>query len=116
MIGVVKAKTGIVAMPKVAWFWPSAICTPTGTFTKADELDRLTNCPPIPAFAVNVTMPCRDRPPITSDVDKVRAPTQAAGGGFTINEALAELADVAVMVAVVVEDTGDVFTENDALV
>jgi len=111
MIGVTSPSTGMVVMLNDTWFWPGATVTVAGTFADNEELDKFTTRPPKPAFAVNVTRPCSERPPIMSKVESVSAPTQGGGAaGLMVREAEAEFADVAVMVAVVVELTGVVLT------
>ena len=55
-------------------------------------------------------------PPITSDLDRVMFPTQADGDGLIVRVAGIEFAEVAVMAAVVEEDTVDVETGTVAVV
>ena len=61
-------------------------------------------------------MPLTLLPPITSDLDRVMFPTQADGEGLIVKVAGIEFAEVAVMAAVVEEDTVDVETGTVAVV
>ena len=69
------------------------------------------------ASAVKVTSPCSESPPSTAPSGMVTAPTQGGGaGGLIVSDAESEFAEVAVIVAVVVEDTGVVLTGKLAVV
>ena len=86
----------------------------------AEELERLTGWPPAGAGSVSPTVPLTLLPPITSDRDRVTLPTQAAedelDAGLIVMLARIEFADVAVMIAVVDDDTVDVETGMVAVV
>jgi hypothetical protein len=83
-----------------------------GTLAEAEELDRLTGCPPAGAGCVRVTFPFTLFPPITSDLESEIDPTQAGDvvEGFTVIVAEAVFAAEAVMVAEVGDDTVEVVT------
>src|SRR5580700_796491 len=104
--GAVSESTGKVVTLNATEFWPGATVTLAGTIRSAEVLDRFTTRPPMPAFAVNVTRPCKESPPITLFRERLSEPTQGAvADGLMVSGAEALFADVAVMVAVVVEDT-----------
>ena len=118
IMGVISSATGVVVTVKLALSRPGATVTVTGTLAKSDELERWTTCPPTPAFAAKPMTPSTDSPPITDLSTKVTELTHAGAdaAGLMVNGAETVLAEVAVMVAVVVDDTGLVFTANIAAV
>jgi hypothetical protein len=108
--------TGVVETVKPVLLCPAGTVTWVGTLAEPDELDRLTGCPPAGAGVVRATFPLMLFPPITSDLESVTFPTQSAEDGFTVNVADCVLAEEAVMVAVVEDDTVDVETGTVAVV
>lgn len=93
---------------------PAGTVTVEGTPAEAEELDRLTGWPPAGAGDVRATVPLTGLPPITSDLENVTDPTQSAfaAAGLTVSVAEAVLAEEAVIVAVVGDDTAEVETGN----
>lgn len=109
--------TGVVATVKPVLVCPAGTVTCDGTLADADELARLTGWPIAGAGFWSVTVPLTLFPPTTSDRENVTEPTQSDDdAGFTVMLAAALLAEAAVMVAVVGEDTVDVVTGNVAVV
>jgi hypothetical protein len=92
--------------------------TCVGTPAEADELDRFTGCPPAGAGFIKVTVPPTVLPPMTCDLESDIDPTQSAdaAAGFTVSVADAELAEAAVIVAVVADETVEVVTGKLAVV
>jgi len=82
-------------------------------------LERPTGIPPEGAGVLIVTVPVAPWPPVTDGGEIVRPVIVPVAGppppGLMVNPADTVLADVAVIVAVVVEDTGVVVTGKDAL-
>ena len=111
-------RTGFVETVKFVLFWPAGTVTCVGTLAEDEELDRFTGWPPgCAAGPVNATFPLTLLPPMTSDLEKLIEPTQAGcAAGLTVSVAEAVLAEEAVIVAVVGDETVEVETGNVPLV
>jgi hypothetical protein len=108
--GVTAERTGVVVTIKPVLFWPAGTVTWAGTLAEDEVLDRFTGCPPLAAGPVSATVPLTLFPPMTSDLDKLIEPTQACAAGLTVSVAEAVLAEEAVIVAAVGDETVDVET------
>lgn len=114
--------TGVVATVKPVLLWPAGTVTCAGTLAEDEELDKLTGCPPAGAGVVSATLPLTLFPPITSDRERFTLPTQADEDGdvdeegLTVTVADCVFAELALIVAVVGDDTVDVETWKLALV
>jgi|HubBroStandDraft_1064217.scaffolds.fasta_scaffold66828_3 hypothetical protein len=102
IMGLTVERTGCVVTVKPALFCPAGTVTTEGTPAEAEELDRLTGCPPCGAGVFRATFPFTVFPPMTSDLDNVTDPTHAgAAEGLMVRVAVAVLAEDALIVAVV---------------
>jgi hypothetical protein len=111
--GVTAERTGVVVTEKLVPFWPEGTITWAGTLAEDELLDRFTGWPPSAAGPVNATWPFTLLPPMTSDLEKLIEPTQAGCAvGLTVSVAEVELAEEAVIVALVADETVDVETGN----
>jgi hypothetical protein len=126
MMGVCKTATGLVVMVKTVPLCPGAIITDAGTLAARDELPRLTICPPTCATELSVTLPIKLLPPMIDAAERINDPGQEAAvgwppeppelpAGLMVSPADTVFADVAVIVAIVVEVTGVVVIGNDPL-
>jgi hypothetical protein len=89
----------------------------TATVAAPLPLVRVTNTPPTPAGAANVTVPVDGDPPVTGFGDRLSPlivpwPGPWPPFGLITNVSLVLLAEVAVIKALVTELTGVVFTVN----
>ncbi len=76
----------VVAMAKVADFWPAPTTTCAGTEAYAGiELLRVTTAPPAGAAEVSVTVPVAGLPPVTLAGWTVSAASAAAGAASVVN-------------------------------
>jgi hypothetical protein len=114
MTGFCVDATGCVETVKLALFCPAGTVTCVGTLAEDEELDRFTGWPPgCAAGRVNATFPFTLFPPMTSDLEKLIDPTQAGcAAGLTVSVAEAALAEEAVIVALVGDETVEVETGN----
>jgi hypothetical protein len=119
MIAVVEDDTVDVETGTVAVVWPAGMVTDAGTVAAELLLARFTDAPPVAAGCASVTVPVAPCPPDTV-LGEMANPLMSAGcapaGGFTVNVAACEFADVAVMTAVVEDDTVEVETGTVAVV
>src|SRR5215216_5839205 len=111
MVAEVAAATGTVPIGKLAEVAPASTVTVLATETAALSLLRLTATPPLGAWPLIVTVPVAEVPPVTLPGATVRPVTV---GAFTVSVALFEPPRVPVIVAVVLDPTGDVVTLNVA--
>lgn len=106
MVTFVVTETGEVVIGKVALLAPAITVTFAGTLAAGSELAKLITTPPVPAAPVSVTVPVDEVPPVT-DVGEVATEESEAAGGETASVALfGPPANEAVMVTLVVEETG----------
>ncbi len=112
IVAVVVVDTADVLTVNVVELEPAGTVTVFGTVAPPTLEARLTLVPPVGALPFNVRVPVEEAPPYS--VDGVRLRLDSAGA-LTVNWAVADrLPTVAVIVAGVAEDTGDVVTVNVA--
>jgi hypothetical protein len=106
--------TVVVVTAKVPLVCPAAIVMLLGTVAAALLLERLTRMPPAGAASLRITVPVEPVPPVTAEGARPTLPMLPvpAEGALIVNPAEAELAEVAVMVAVTAEATAVVVTAN----
>lgn len=114
IVAIRKVLTAVVGMAKVPILWPAGIVRLEGSVAAVSELDRLTETPPIAAGRTSVTVPVAVDPPVTVLGETERVPIAARAGAdvCTRSVPLTVLAEVAVMVTVVFDETGMVDTGN----
>jgi hypothetical protein len=119
IVAVVVDDTGVVVTGNIALLWPACTITDGGTPAAGLLLDKLTGMPPDGAGALNVTVPVALCPPVTAGGEIVKPMIVPVGGppppAVIVRSADTLFADVAVIVAVVVEDTGVVVTGKFAV-
>jgi hypothetical protein len=108
MFAVVVDETGVVDIGNVVLAEPCGTNTDAGTVAAGLSLERLTGTPPAGADALSVTVPVAPCPPVTLGGEMVRLtmvpvfpPPPPPFDGLMVRFADMELADVAVIVAVV---------------
>ncbi len=106
--------TTVVVTANVPVVSPAAMVMLAGTVAAALLLERLTRTPPAAAGALRVTVPVEPEPPVTVEGERPTLPMLPVptGGGLMVRPAEPELAEVAVIVALAVEATTVVVTEN----
>jgi hypothetical protein len=109
MVAEVAAATGTVLIGKLAEVAPNDTVTVFATETAELSLLRLTAMPLPGASPLSVTVPVAETPPVTLTGSRARPVTV---GALTVSVAVFDPLRVPVIVAVVLDPTGDVVTPN----
>ena len=114
MVTVTGEPTGVVVTVNVPDVAPCGITMDAGTVAAGLSVPRLTRTPPTPAGAESCTVPVAGDP-LTTEAGETESDAMfavPAGEAVKVSDAVVELADVAVIMAVVCEPTAEVETVN----
>lgn len=113
IVAIVEVATAVVLTVNVAVVAPAATVTLAGSVAEPLLLDRVTTAPPAGARLPSVTVPVEEPPPVT---DAGFTDTDASTGGLMVRGADCVPLNAALILAVVMEATAEVFTVNVAVV